>query len=100
MMLKSDIDEDSVLLQVMKIPRLDERNECESVLWDTACSGMFVMWYERSSFPNRGSKGSYHKGMIVWGLTFQILYTYAWKVEHTPWGKLTGEFGILTQGPK
>ena len=48
-----DVDEDGFLLQVMKIPRLDEKNGCESVLWDTACSGMFVRTEhaKRMNFP-------------------------------------------------
>ena len=40
--LRLDADEDTVLLQVMKIPRLDRGNGYESVLWDTACSSMFL----------------------------------------------------------
>ena len=34
--------EDAVMLQVMKIPSLDNSSEYESVLWDSACSGLFV----------------------------------------------------------
>ena len=30
------------MLQVMKIPSLDNSSEYESVLWDSACSGLFV----------------------------------------------------------
>ena len=51
--LKSDIDKKGVLLQVMKIRWLDEEKGCKSVLWDTACSGMFVRMEhaERMNFP-------------------------------------------------
>ena len=53
--LRSDSEDDDVLLQVMKIPRLDEEDGCESVLWDTACSGIFVRTEhaELMNFPYR-----------------------------------------------
>ena len=35
-------EDDGVLLQVMRILSLDGRTECKTVLWDTACSGIFV----------------------------------------------------------
>ena len=35
-------EEDGVLLQVMKIPSLDKSADYETVLWDTACTGLFV----------------------------------------------------------
>ena len=35
-------DEDGVLLQLMKIPGLDDNSDPETVLWDTACTGLFV----------------------------------------------------------
>ena len=37
-----DNEEGNVLLQVMKIPRLDRMQGYKSVLWDTVCNGMFV----------------------------------------------------------
>ena len=41
-MLSSEGDDDDVLLQVMQIPRVDEQDGCETVLWDTACSGILL----------------------------------------------------------
>ena len=41
-MTRSDERADDVFLQVMKIPRLDGNDGNESVLWDTACNGIFV----------------------------------------------------------
>ena len=38
----TDEEENGVLLQVMKIPSVDESQPYESVLWDSACSGIFV----------------------------------------------------------
>ena len=35
-------EEDGVLLQVMKIPSIDDSAPFETVLWDTACTGLFV----------------------------------------------------------
>ena len=40
--LRSDVDKDEVLLQVMKIPQLDRDSGCKSVLWDTSCSSIFM----------------------------------------------------------
>ena len=40
--LKAESEEDDVLLQVMKIPSLNGSDDPEAVLWDTACSGIFV----------------------------------------------------------
>ena len=37
-----DDNEDGVLLQVMKIPGLEEDSDPETVLWDSACTGQFV----------------------------------------------------------
>ena len=36
------MEEDNILLQVMKIPWLDGKDGYQPVLWDTACSGIFV----------------------------------------------------------
>ena len=41
-MLRSDTEKDAILLQVMKIPRLDGGNGHKSVLWDTTCSNIFI----------------------------------------------------------
>jgi len=41
-MKSADDLEDGVLLQVMKIPTADKSKDYEVVLWDTACSGLFV----------------------------------------------------------
>ena len=37
-----DDSEDAVLLQVMKIPSLDNSAPFETALWDSACTGRFV----------------------------------------------------------
>ena len=37
-----DDKEDGVLLQVMKIPSIDDTKAFETVLWDSACTGLFV----------------------------------------------------------
>ena len=39
---RAGIEEDNVLLQVMKVPHLDGKRGYESVLWDTACRGIFI----------------------------------------------------------
>ena len=51
--LRSEVDKENVLLQVMKIPQLDSKDSCESVLWDTACTGVLVRTEhaKRMNFP-------------------------------------------------
>ena len=54
--MKADGDpEGGVLLQVMKIPSLDSFAQFESVLWDTACTGVFVRnsHARRMNFPSK-----------------------------------------------
>ena len=41
-MRSSDATPEGVLLQIMKIPSLDQSSPYETILWDTACSGLFV----------------------------------------------------------
>ena len=52
---KADARMDNLLLQVMKIPQWDGKIGHESVLWDTACSGMFVKMehVNQMNFPCR-----------------------------------------------
>ena len=37
---RRDGEEDRVLLQIMKIPWLDRKRGCESVMWDTIWAGV------------------------------------------------------------
>ena len=48
-----DVSEDRVLLQVMKIPSIDQTLSHETVLWDSACTGIFVRQEhaQRMNFP-------------------------------------------------
>ena len=48
-------EEDKVLMPIMKIPRLDGERGYKSVLWGTACSGIFVSMehVERMSFSSK-----------------------------------------------
>ena len=50
-----DDSKDAVLLQVMRIPSIDEDIESETVLWNTACTGLFVRnaHAHRMGFPSK-----------------------------------------------
>ena len=51
--MRSDAVKETVLLQVIKILRVDGENGYESVLWDIACSNVFVQTghEEMMNFP-------------------------------------------------
>ena len=77
------VGEEHVLLQVMKIMRVDHSQSHETVLWDTACTGRFVrsQHEEQMQFPYK------QKRLRVTTLVGKIQDMDSWKIK-MEWSKI------------